>query len=453
MKFNIFCLILLFPYNLIFSQIVNGDFENWSNLDIYDTPTDWTSSNQEMYYDVNTVFQSTDASHGTYSAELRVAVNYGDTIAGFVQHGDLATGTGIPYTDNFEAVVVEYKMDLQPNDSLYLVIFRYNAGTPVDFQVKPFAYGTVGSWTPQIIPVGNTVQDELMIGFVIGNPLTGYNPSPDSWALIDNIKLLSGGLYMSDLPNQSFENWETKSVEIPDDWETLSPMLSRYDIDNIVKTTDAYSGNYAIEMTTVAWTTDSIPGIISKGEIDFTDLVNPFGYIPFTDQPATVSGVYKYSPQGTDVGEVQVLFYGNGAVVGYHVEEMTSNTSYTPFVSNIVLSDVPDSMLFLVYSGENIGSTLTLDLLEFDTNAAGIDEVNLPEFSFSPNPARESIQLTLDDVQPVNARIISSLGETVWSAKHVENGHTIDIREIPAGNYFIAITNSQGTSIEQLVIQ
>ena len=454
MKFKAIFILFLFPICAINAQIINGSFENWSMLDIYDTPVDWSSSNQELFFDANTVFQSSDASHGNFSAQLGVALNYGDTIAGFVLHGDLVTNAGISYTDNFEAVLVEYKLDLQPNDSLYLVLVRYNAGMAVDFQVKPFAFGAaIGTWTPQIIPVGNTVQDELLIGFVIGNPFTGYNPSPDSWAMVDNVKLLSGGLYMTDLPNHSFENWETKSVEIPDNWETLSPLLTRHNIDNVVKTTDAYSGNFAIEMTTVDWGGDEIPGIISMGEIDFTNPADPFGYIPFTDEPATISGVYKYDPQGVDEGELQLVFYGNGAIVGYHAEEFTSQSTYTTFVSNIVLADTPDSLLFLVASGDNVGSKLTLDLLEFDTNSIGIDELELVEFSFSPNPATEDIQLTLSGNETVNARIVSSKGETVWNAKDVKNGHLIDVRAFESGSYFVAISNGQGTSIKKLIIQ
>ena len=454
MKYAISFLILLFPVQALFGQIVNGSFENWSDLYIYDTPADWSSSNQQLYYDVNTVFQSADASHGNFSAQLGVALNYGDTIGGFVLHGDLTTNAGIPYDDNFEAVVVEYKIDLQPGDSLYLVLIRYNSGMAVDFQIKPFAFGAaIGTWTPQIIPVGNTVQDELLIGFIIGDPFSGHTPSPGSWAMVDNIKLLSGGLFTTDLPNQSFENWETKTVEIPNDWYTLSPLLTRHNIDNVIKTTDAYSGNFAIEMTTVDWNTNVIPGLVSIGEIDLSDLANPFGYVPFTDEPATVSGVYKYDPQGADVGELQMLFYGNGAIVGYHAEEFTAQSTYTAFVSNIVLADTPDSILFVAASGDVVGSKLTLDLLEFDTNSIGIDELELPEFSFSPNPATEEIQLFISGEQRVNARIISSKGETVWNAKHVGNGHLIDVSTLQSGNYFVAISNGHTTAIKKLIIQ
>lgn len=454
MKHAISFLILLLPVQAIFAQIANGSFENWSTLDIYDTPAEWNSSNQEQFYDANTVFQSSDASHGNFSAQLGVALNYGDTISGFVAHGDLNTNTGIPYTDNFEAVVVEYKIDLQPNDSLYLVLVRYNGGTPVDFQVKPFAFGAaIGTWTPQIIPVGNTVQDELLIGFVIGDPLTGYKPSPDSWAMVDNIKLLSGGLFMTDLPNHSFENWETKTVEVPENWETLNPLLVRHNIENVIKTTDAYSGNYAVEMTTVDWGGDIVPSILSMGVIDFMNLANPFGYVPFTDEPATVSGVYKYVPQGVDVGELQILFYGNGAVVGYHAEEFSSQSIYTPFVSNIALASTPDSVMFLIASGDNVGSVLTIDLLEFDTNSIGLGELDLPEFSFSPNPAHDQIVLFLNGTEQVSARIISSKGETVANAKNISNGHTINVRDIAPGNYFVSVTNAHGTAIKKLVIQ
>ncbi|MEJ6615312.1 MAG: hypothetical protein QNL61_00210 [Crocinitomicaceae bacterium] len=66
-----------------FSQITNGGFENWSDSIIYETPSVWSSSNQEMYYIETTVFKSTDAQEGTYAAKLSVAEIFGDTLGGF----------------------------------------------------------------------------------------------------------------------------------------------------------------------------------------------------------------------------------------------------------------------------------------------------------------------------------------------------------------------------------
>ena len=122
------------------AQIVNGNFENWSDSILYETPTDWNSSNQQLYYYENTVFKSTDAQQGNYAAKIGVAEMFNDSVGGHLLHGSLSPVTGIPYTDNFEAVAVNYKIDLQPNDSLYLVLVRKNNGNIVDYQLKPFAF-------------------------------------------------------------------------------------------------------------------------------------------------------------------------------------------------------------------------------------------------------------------------------------------------------------------------
>ena len=366
MKLLFFACILPFSFFNSFAQLTGGDFENWSDTILYDTPMDWRSSNQEMYNIINTVFKSTDTQEGLYSVKLGGAEQYNDTIAGYVLHGDIATTTGVPYTDNFEAVLVNYKIDLQANDSLYLVLVRKNNGSIVDYQIKPFAFGPATTWTPQIIPIGNTPQDELMIGFIIGDPNTSHRISPISWALIDNIKLISGGLYTTDLPNYNFEEWENKTIEIPDEWETMSPMLTRYNIDNVVKSLDPFEANFAIELSTVLLGTDTIAGILSKGIIDFESGGNPFGAIPIASTPVSVAGAYKFVATSVDEGLLQIQFFDNGTLVGYHEENFTPNSNYTIFNSNIGMFGVPDSMILIVFSGDNPGSVLTLDALDFD---------------------------------------------------------------------------------------
>lgn len=433
------------------AQVTNGDFENWSDSILYDTPTDWNSSNEQMYYTENTVFKSTDAQEGTYSAKIGAAKMFNDTIGGYVLHGSLSPLAGIPYTDNFEAVVVNYKIDLQPNDSLYLVLVRKNNGTIVDYQVKPFAFGPSTVWTPQLIPVGNTVQDELLLGFIIGDPNTTHKPNPASWALIDNIKLLNGGIYQSNLPNYNFENWEESTVEIADEWETLSPELARYGINNVYKTTDAFQGAFAIEMSTDLLGNDTIPGLLSKGNIDL-GTGTPFAAVPIASTPVKIAGAYKYLTTSADEGTLQIQFLENGTLVGYHEEVFTPHSNYTIFNSVVGMFGTPDSMIFTVLSGDNPGSILTLDALAFDSDLSIINQ-SIVDFLIYPNPVTTTLNVEISEPSFKKGRLMTASGQIIWESTSVDEIKKIDVSQFERGSYILSITTESGSSLKNVILQ
>jgi len=226
-------------------QIVNGGFENWEDIQLFESPTTWKSSDEFSYYGVPTTSKSTDAQDGIHSARLDVVEVEGNPVTGFVYHGDMdnfgPTG-GIPYTDNFEAISVHYKTDLNVGDSLFMLLIRYNAGVMVEVQSIPFAIGSNAAWTPTVIYTGNAVQDELFIGFLLGDPFGANNPAVGSWAIVDNVKFLSGGIETALIPNHSFEDWTSHTFESPEDWYTINDLLAGYGLENATKTTDAFSG-------------------------------------------------------------------------------------------------------------------------------------------------------------------------------------------------------------------
>jgi len=450
---SISCSFVLFIIGIThsFAQITNGGFENWSDSIIYETPTIWNSSNEEIYYTETTVFKSLDAQDGTFSAELRVAEIFGDSLGGFILHGDLNTVTGIPYTNNFESVVVNYKIDLQPNDSLYLVIVRKNNGSIVDYQIKPFAFGPATSWNAQLIPVWNITQDELLIGFIIGDPNTNHKPHLDSWARIDDIKLINGGIYQPDLPNHSFETWEDKVVEIPDEWETLSPYFSNFGFNNVTKSTDAFEGNNSIEMSTVLLGSDTVAGLISKGTIDFSS-GTPFGPVPIASTPVNIAGAYKYATTSVDEAILQIQFMENGSLVGYHEEIFTPTANYTIFNSIVGMFGTPDSMIFTVISGDNPGSVLKLDALSFDSDLS-VDNQDITDFTVSPNPADDFIRVEFNDSNFKKARLITSKGDIVWETNTKSSLQAIDLRTFTSGVYFLSITTEKGSSMKKVVIR
>ena len=74
--------------------------------------------------------------------------------------------------------------------------------------------------------------------------------------------------------------------ENPDDWYTINYILAPFNAENAVKTTDANSGTYAIEMSTVQPFAggDTIGSFLSFGAIEVSSLY-PFSAAPYDATP------------------------------------------------------------------------------------------------------------------------------------------------------------------------
>lgn len=88
--------------------------------------------------------------------------------------------------------------------------------------------------------------------------------------------------------------------------------------------------------------------------------------------------------------------------------------------------------------------------------ALGIDPV-APEVSLklAPNPATSTVKLNLTGVTGmVNCNIIDMSGRVVYEANiNAEGEHIINVNNIPAGAYFVRVTNDTFSKIEKLIIK
>mgnify|MGYP006098809127 CR=1 FL=1 len=438
-------------------QISNGGFESWQNDTLYQDPTDWRSSNTDRFFGIPTVTRSNDAADGSYSALITPNKINQDTLAGNVYLGEIGPAgpqKGVPYTDNFEAITIYYKSDLQINDSLYVIMVRFYEGNIVDYQIKPFAFGLNNTWTPTVIFVGNTLQDSLFIGFSVGTPTSAYSPQPESWATIDNIQFISGGNFTSNLPNNSFENWTDKTTENPNDWYSLNYLLAGHGLENAVKTTDANTGNFALQMSTVTSPIGTVPGFIGNGTIDFYNTNVAFLPQPYTAIPTDLTGAFKYTPSGIDTATIQLVFYENNVAIGYHKENLISQPTYTNFSSSFSIFGNPDSLVFLIYSGDNIGSTLFLDDLSFSGGGVGLseltDDLNVLLY---PNPASNVLNIKLPEKETYSIRINNLLGKTVIQLNNYSGLNSISTDLLEKGSYLVSIFNDTRQITKVLVIQ
>ena len=435
-----------------FGQIENGGFEDWSNSHLFDTPTDWTSIDEVSFYGVNTIMRSTDAQDGSYSLRLEGALIGTDTLMGYVYHGISGPSgpiAGHPYTENFEAINLQYKCDLPPGDTLFMLFIRYSAGNIVQWNSMPVVYGTYNAWTSGLLYVGNTVQDSLFFGFILGNPNYTSLPSPGAWALIDNIQFLASSVTTTPPVNNSFETWTSAYTEVPFSWHSTNEFLAGIGIENANQTTDAYTGNYAVELTTTLNGNDTLGSALSKGVIDYF-AATPIASVPYAGSPTMFNGFYKYSPVNGDQTGIQVQFFEAGNTIGNIWQPLTAQSSFTEFNTPISLTGTPDSVLIVTYSGQNPGSVLILDDLSFSGGNVGLDEFAKMAANIYPNPADEMVMLKSEGVY--NYEIMSLSGCSILNGSNLIGITKIDLSNLSGGTYIIRISNRKSTETHKLNI-
>lgn len=437
--------------------IQNGGFENWTDVTLFEYPTQWGNSNQDGNGNgMPTVFKSTDAQAGLYSCEITVQSNTTDTTFGYVFHGsvgNMGPDGGIPYSDNFDEVRFQYKSDIVSGDTLMVIAIRYNGGVMTSMDVVEAAIGTAGTWTSgsAVVPAGT--QDSLFIGFIMGNPFGNTMPDPASWARIDAVEMYNLGSAVTNVPDPGFEDWSAQTIELANNWYSLSEMLSPMGLENAIKTIDANTGTYAIEMTTITEPNqgDTISSFISVGPINFNSQGNPFVPVPYNATPTTFSGAYKYSPTNGDQAWIQIQFFAGGSPVGNHVEPINSNATWQTFTSALTITSQPDSMIFIAYSGDNPGSVLKLDDLAFSGGDVSLDEFTSMNISMYPNPASSTVMIKAEGTY--NYAIVDLAGNVVMTDSDITGAIQLEITNLSSGAYFVTINNATSAETHKLIVE
>lgn len=144
------------------------------------------------------------------------------------------------------------------------------------------------------------------------------------------IALLLTGLTSAQdqLENPGFEDWEeilvsgSDTIREPVEWSSLkttdNPAMT--DLAPVVcnRSSDAHSGDYSVELTNVL-SFIVANGVVTNGLIHpdinpllafiYTDTVNAQWNTPFDSRPDSLSGWFKYSPQGADTLQIKVALH------------------------------------------------------------------------------------------------------------------------------------------------
>lgn len=257
--------------------------------------------------------------------------------------------------------------------------------------------------------------------------------------------------------NGDFENWGGTNPEKPADWITV-PVSSSFNIPFVSKSTDAYSGTYALQMIPDS---NAFTGMFATAARQELLISNSYD---------SITGYYKLNNNQGDVLTVRCNFYKNGSSVGGNGgTNLPTVAQYTRFAIPFIIS-VPDAdSVTIVFQLEDSATTAQphsgtialVDKIEL-TNAGttgienNINATAQNAIKVMPNPASNMVTITASTTLQNWTGKITNLQGTVVKTIETEskNTVTVNIQEFSKGIYFVeAYTSEQYIGISKLIVQ
>jgi hypothetical protein len=268
--------------------------------------------------------------------------------------------------------------------------------------------------------------------------------------LLIGIIFLQGAISLQSqdsIPNYSFEDWNTSTS--PANWHTVNELLPPGKI-ACNQTTNSFEGSYALSMKTIDLDGMLVPAVASLGIVGmgFTE-----GGIPYSGRPESLNGYFKHPSTG-DAVMLAVQFYKQGVQIGGgYWSTSDSVADYTQFIAPISFSsaDFPDTLNITILTDQYVlGSTLTIDALEFEFPPVNISEAIQNSIKVYPNPCSDYISIeTGENLNSV--RVINLSGRVVLEKHEVDNDSPIDLKGIPEGMYILQVETENATIQQKIV--
>lgn len=277
-----------------------------------------------------------------------------------------------------------------------------------------------------------------------------------------------------DIPNNNFEEWSDGE---PVDWNTLDQEIVGTEFDMVTQENEnAYEGDVSVRMETIAQEVFPLgeilmPGLMTLGEIEADPVTQEgavYGGVPYTDNPQSMSGYYKYDPAEGDSTAVGVVLYKwNGetrdtlGAGGFEIyEEQTEWTEFEAMVEYTIW-ETPDTMNIIASStaiedDTPIGSVLHLDELTFNYGPTSIIE---PDFqaNFRVYPEsyskRFKIELETDEMIKGKVQLFNIRGRLLKSFEHAfyHQQAYMSYKDLSSGVYIIRVVTENGREFSQKV--
>jgi hypothetical protein len=465
---KILLLIALLSQTLVYGQSVpNGGFESWTSA-TYDYPTGYSqNSNAQTYFKCGAAFNCTkvtDSYHGTYAAQLITHTSATDTCFGYFvnatnPNGNPLTWTGgCAYSQMATGIKGYYKSNVMPGDSAgILAIFR-SGGNPVGFYMYKFT-GTHNTYTPfsfTFSPPLLGTPDSVIFAAISSDAFNNYAVD-GSMFQIDSVSFIAPS--QPALFNGDFENWQNQTINTPNSWYISSGQGLGFN-----RTTDAYSGTYAMEIQTYLGDNNGSPvaqaGEIATGYCVGNSSCTWMGGYPFSNQVDTLTFYYKYAPSGNDTAQVLLMFKHNGIMVsgaGTQIYNTAGTYQYAqiPFNTGTPVDTVIVQMQSSSWNNSAlsfVGSDFKVDNVAFKSQITGISNpvVDARQVFFYPNPVNNVLNIIVaqNSSSEIRLAIYDVTGRAVREEWLQPSGNTkqLDVSLLQPGIYVCEMSDANGVS-------
>ncbi len=252
------------------------------------------------------------------------------------------------------------------------------------------------------------------------------------------------------IPNYNFENWY--SPETPHNWETTNIFLPP-GFATCTRDTNAYNGNYAIQLKTIKMDDFLIPGVATLGHVE---LYSVSGGIPFTKRPNSLSGFVKHPGQGDSVF-IAIQFFKNGQIIGGGTWGTTDSIpSYTSFSAPIefLSNENPDTMNIVFLTDPNKQtSTLIVDDLHLEIQTATSSHKEIKKFHIYPNPVINHLNIDPQSTTIYDYAIYGISGKKFQEENNIQGLKKANLSILNPGTYIIIVTGEDKVLGRELFIK
>jgi hypothetical protein len=179
------------------------------------------------------------------------------------------------------------------------------------------------------------------------------------------------------IPNGNFESWTSAAYDYPEFYpENSNPQNFFHYMApfNVTKSTDAYSGSFALRLETNTNGTDTCFAYIANPSNSNGDPLTWTGGMPISEKPLGIRGYYKYNVPSADSAIMLVVARAGGVNIGtyqYTLGGVHSTYTLFNFTFTPALAVTPDSIIFAAASSNALagsgipGSVFLLDSVSF----------------------------------------------------------------------------------------
>lgn len=450
MKNSLLFSILLVVSNIALAQsIPNGDFESWTSKAYYSLDSGWYTSNMESLPKGDSLTVWKVAGMSGQAIHIQTAIVGPDTLKAYITNttGDPTQGQGgMPYSQKPTALVGYYKCNVMTGDTAGIIVFFKKSGSIIG---PPFILtftGNTSTYTAFTVPISlGITPDSMIIAATSSNLLNNdIGLKSGSWLELDQLAFTGPGVTQG-IVNGSFDSWTATSSDKPNGWQSNTGNRTN----NISKTTDHYSGAYALMLQTLTGDTNPRVGEVTTGQV--SDIYGPHGGLPYTKMTDTLTGYYKYTTPGTDSGHIYLYVSKNGSNIGGSGYHCLPTSTWTYFQIPFSASMAPDSIRVDIISSSWAsavpGSTLYVDKLQLKSQPLSINHVNSGAgfVSIYPNPVGDILHLNIDShIQGnIELRLYDVNGKMVLANNYstTNNSISVVVSQLASGVYFYEIKN------------